>query len=109
VASVILISSSLRVASKHIMASIVLIVGYATGGTVFMQVSFLELCPAYLCSESPEFSNPFKCAPHPKDKLEGFCGRSDLYHQVDWKDPTSLRNWYTQLDLTCKFYNLDGF
>ena len=101
VASVILKTTSLRAAYKHIMASIVLIVGYATGGTVFLQVSFLELCPAYICSESSDFSNPFKCSPHPKEKLVGFCGRSDLYHQVDWKDPTSLRNWYTQLDLTC--------
>ena len=82
-------------APKHLIASIVLIVGYATGGTVFLQVSFLELCPAYYCSENADFSNSFKCSPHKKDNLIGFCDRKDLYHRVDWSDPTSLRNWYT--------------
>ena len=77
------------------MASIVLIVGYATGGTVFLQVSFLELCPAYLCSYSSDFSDQFKCTPHDKNGMIGFCERKDIYFKVDEKDPTSLQNWYT--------------
>ena len=60
---------------KHFIVSLILIFGYATGGTVFLQVSFLELPPTYMCSNhTTEFLEPYKCLPHRKDNITGFCG-----------------------------------
>ena len=82
-------------------ASVVLIIGFMCGGSLFQTLAFLELEPDFLCSTQKDFTNPFKCLPRSKNGLQGFCG-SDLEVKVDWDGKTSLNNWYVQLSLECK-------
>lgn len=88
-------------ARTHLIATLLITFGFFSGASVSLMMSFLELEPAYLCS-FPENPNIFlPCAPHDKNDLKGFCG-TDLNYKVDWSSPTSLDNWYVQLDLSCK-------
>ena len=75
--------------------------GFFSGTPIFLHLSFLELEPAYLCTKYPDIVIPEKCSPHDKDGKAGFCGVPDVRYQVDYSNPISLENWYTQLHLEC--------
>ena len=88
----------------HLFVSIVLIVGFASGGSVFLSTSFLELAPAFECSDYPDFRSVFECQAQSKNEsVRTFCfAKEPIYHRVNESAPTSLQNWFTQLNLACK-------
>ncbi len=87
----------------HLFVSILLIVAFASGGSVFLSTSFLELAPAFECSDYPDFRSVFECQAQSKNEsVRTFCfAKEPIYHRVNESAPTSLQNWYTQLNLAC--------
>ena len=75
-------------------AAVVFIVGYNTGGFLFYNIALLELQPQYLCTNSTS-TVEYHCKP------SDFCDKTNVTHRVDWDDKTSLHNWVETLDLTC--------
>ena len=47
----------------HWFASLMMIMGYLSGQYIGQMIGYLELVPKYICSDSPNFSSPYKCSP----------------------------------------------
>ena len=80
-----------------------IMIGFASGLYIISLMSYLELQNKFFCSDDSSFTITYKCEPHHNDKthVPGFCENETIHHRVNWTDPTSLNNWYTQLDLAC--------
>ena len=83
--------------------SVLFIISFNTGGILFLNLTFLELFPTYLCKDS---TNPgrgeYPCKP------VDFCNNASISERIDESNPASLHNWVQDLDLTCLYANGHG-